>query len=150
MKVMEILNGVCHREYPEYKDATEARKFFSDSIHFVDAPNWVWPGYGYNPNNFGDKRFLRPELGEGWVYDDDGHPWNPEQSRSSERSALHAETTNDTLQALRKIREGDTTIDWEAWLRALDDYNVAIEETRNQPDYPLKVVYPEYPQKPTA
>lgn len=64
------------------------------------------------------------------------------------RKALHANTTDDTMEALRKIREGDTSRDWQAWLDALDEYNQAIEATKDQPDYPKKVVYPDYPQKP--
>lgn len=73
-----------------------------------------------------------------------------EPLRSVERTILHSATTDDTMQAYRKLREGDTTIDWQAWLDTLDAYNVAIEETKNQETYPLKVIYPEYPTKPTA
>lgn len=150
MKVMEILNNTVHREYPEYESAEEARKHFAPNIVFVDAPDTVWEGYGFDPSKQGDARFIRPLLNEGWEYDESGLPWNPEEHRSNERKMMHSETTDDTMQALRKIREGDTTIDWSAWLDTLDAYNVAIEETRNQPGYPNKVVYPEYPKKPTA
>lgn len=107
-------------------------------------------GYGFDPSKFGDERFIRPALSEGWEYDENGNPWNPEEQRAAERKARHVETTNDTLQALRKLREGDQTIDWQAWLDALDAYNVAIEKTKEQEGYPLKVEYPEYPIKPTA
>lgn len=67
--------------------------------------------------------------------------------RSVERRILHADTTDDTMQAFRKLREGDKTVDWQAWLDTLDAYNVAIEETKDQKGYPLKVVYPECPAK---
>lgn len=70
--------------------------------------------------------------------------------RSVERTILHSATTDDTMEAYRKLRQGDKTIDWQAWLDTLDAYNVAIEETKNQGGYPLKVEYPEYPTKPTA
>ena len=150
MKVVEIVKNRVHKEYPEYSDAREARSHFSPNIHFEDAPDYVWPGFGFDSSKMGDERFIRPLLNEGWEYDEEGFPWNPEEHRSAERKRLHSETTDDTLQALRKIREGDTTIDWSAWLDTLDAYNVAIEETRNQPGYPNKVVYPEYPKKPTA
>ena len=149
MKVVEIVNKRVHREYWEYQTAEEAQKHFAQNIHFENAPDWVWEGYGFDASKTGDDRFIRPALSEGWVYNEDGLPWNPEYARTGEREQMHAETTNDTLQALRKIREGDTSIDWESWLKTLDDYNVAIEDTKNQKDYPLKVVYPEYPTKPT-
>ena len=70
--------------------------------------------------------------------------------RSVERTILHSATTDDTMQAYRKLRQGDKTIDWQAWLDTLDAYNVAIEQTKEQEGYPLKVEYPEYPTKPTA
>lgn len=69
-------------------------------------------------------------------------------SHDEYRRVLHTRTSDDTLQALRKIREGDTSKDWQAWLDALDAYNVAIEETKDQEGYPLRVEYPEYPTKP--
>lgn len=68
-------------------------------------------------------------------------------SHAQYRVILHERTSNDTLQALRKIREGDTSYDWQGWLDKLDAYNVAIEKTKDQEDYPLKVVYPEYPTR---
>lgn len=150
MKVFQILNGLCHREYPEYKSAEEARRFFAPTIVFVDAPNWVWEGYGFDGSKSGDNRFIRPALSEGWTYDEEtGLPRQYEAERAMERKNRHAETTNDTMQALRKIREGDNSIDWAKWLDMLDAYNLAIEETKNQKDYPLKVIYPEYPTRPT-
>lgn len=72
-----------------------------------------------------------------------------EPLRSVERTILHSATTDDTMQAYRKLRQGDKTIDWQAWLDTLDAYNVAIEETKNQESYPLTVSYPPYPTKPT-
>lgn len=116
----------------------------------MDAPDNVWEGFGFDPGQIGDARFIRPELNEGWVYDDNNHPWNPEAQREVERKQKHSATTDDTMQALRKLREGDTSIDWQAWLDALDAYNLAIEATKAQADYPLKVVYPDYPVRPTA
>lgn len=148
-KVVEILDSHVYRVYDEYKNASEASRYFAPNIVFVDAPDYVWPGYGYDSSKTGDDRFIRPELGEGWVYDENGFPWNPEEQRLAERRQLHSETTDDTMEAYRKMRQGDKTIDWQAWLDALDAYNVAIEETKNQEGYPLKVTYPEYPTKPT-
>ena len=71
-----------------------------------------------------------------------------EPLRSVERYVLHSATTDDTMQAYRKMRQGDKTIDWQVWLDALDAYNVAIEKTKEQEGYPHTVEYPEYPVKP--
>lgn len=149
-KVVEIVNGRVHREYPRFKTSEEAYTVFARNLLFVDAPNNVHVGFGFDPDRQGDNRFIRPLLSEGWEYDENNHPWNPEAQRKAERVSFHAMSTNDTMQALRKIREGDTTIDWSAWLDALDAFNIAVEETKNQPDYPYIVDYPEYPQKPIS
>lgn len=148
-KIFEILNQRVHREYPQFDTVAEAYEVYSKDLLFVEAPDIVFEGYGFDPTAQGDARFIRPALSEGWEYDENNCPWNPEETRSTERTRLHAATTNDTMQALRKIREGDTAIDWSAWLDELDAYNVAIEKTKEQADYPLRVVYPEYPKKPT-
>ena len=148
-KIFEIVNDRVHKEYPQYDTVSEAYDHYSRDLTFVEAPDNVWVGFGFDSSKVGDERFIRPELSEGWVYDEMNRPWNPEATRSSERKQLHSETTDDTMQAYRKLREGDKTIDWQAWLDALDAYNVAIEETKNQEGYPLDVSYPEYPTKPT-
>lgn len=150
MKVVEILDNRVHREYPEFGSASEAYSVHTHELTFVDAPNWVMSGFGFDPSKKGDERFIRPELSEGWIWDEDGNPRHIVRQREDERTNLHAATTNDTMQALRKLRQGDQTIDWQAWLDALDAYNVAIEETQNQEGYPQKVVYPEYPTKPAG
>lgn len=151
MKIFEILNGVVHYEMTHlYNSAEEARQFYAPNIEIVEAPDYVFMGWTFDPSKEGDERFIQPVPGDGLAYNPDtGEIFNPQETRFYERSNLHAATTNDTLQALRKIREGDTSIDWESWLKVLDDYNVAIEDTKNQKDYPLKVIYPDYPTKPT-
>lgn len=68
-------------------------------------------------------------------------------SHDQYRAILHERSTNDTLQALRKIREGDTSYDWQGWLDKLDAYNKAVSDTKNQPTYPDKVEYPQYPTR---
>lgn len=150
MKIFQIYGSQTHCELThKYSNADEARKHYASNVQIEDAPDYVFLGWKFDATKEGDARFIKPTPPEGWVYDEKtGTFWNVEQTRQTERTSKHAETTNDTMEALRKIRAGDTTIDWEAWLNTLDAYNVAIEETVNQEDYPLKVIYPEYPVKP--
>lgn len=151
MRLFQIKNGFTFYELTgRFQSAKEAMENFAPDILIVEAPDHVWTGWRYDATRRGDERFIAPPLGEGWEYDEDFIPWNPEDTRARERTDLHAATTNDTMQALRKIREGDTSIDWDSWLAALDAYNLAIEETRHQEGYPNKVVYPKYPEKPSA
>lgn len=110
----------------------------ADSESGTTRHEWVYTQYALESGEY--EMIIAGSLPEGAEWD--------ATLRDIERSGLHAETTNDTMQALRKLREGDTSTDWQAWLDALDAYNLAIEETKNQEGYPLKVTYPEYPKKP--
>lgn len=149
MKIMEILDNRCHHEYTEFSSMEEARLAYPEgTIDLVEAPDNVWEGYGYDPSQEGDARFIRPPLNEGWDYDDQGHPYDVLETRAFERRMYHESTTNDTMEALRKIREGDQSHDWNAWLDLLDQYNADVSATVNQSSYPNKVVYPDYPTRP--
>lgn len=151
MKVMQIFNSEVYCDLTSrYPDAKTARQFYAPNIQIEDVPDYVFPGWTYDASKEGDERFIKPTPPEGWEYDDDtGTFWNPEQLRLTERTQKHAETTNDTMEAYRKLRANDQTIDWQVWLDTLDAYNVEIEKTKEQETYPLKVTYPEYPTKPT-
>lgn len=72
MKIFQILDGLC------YWDATnrvhtidEAKFFYSPEILFVEAPDYVFEGWGYDEFAEGDERFIKPEAPEGWAYDDE-------------------------------------------------------------------------------
>ena len=73
-----------------------------------------------------ENSYLAPEQA-GWAYDYTDFRYYPHDKY---RAILHERTSNDTLQALRKIREGDTSYDWQGWLAKLDAYNVAIEKIK--------------------
>ena len=149
MKIFQILNSEIYFDMSNlYPNVESAKACYDSTISIVEAPDYVFPGWGYDASKEGDEQFIKPVAPEGWQYDDDtGTFWNPEVTRHNERVSKHAETSNDTLQALRKLREGDQSYDWQAWLDKLDAYNKAIEDTQLQETYPDKVVYPEYPQR---
>lgn len=151
MKVFQIHRGSVFYELTDkFSSAEDAKGVFADNIKIVNAPDYVFVGWGFDESKTGDARFIEPDVQEGCIYDPKtGTITNIEENRFRERIEKHTMTTNDTLQALRKIREGDTSMDWSKWLDMLDAYNQAIEDTKNQKDYPLKVIYPEYPTKPT-
>lgn len=149
MKIVQVFQNKVYYILEGYDSLSDARCCFDSNTILEEASDEVQVGWDFHEDAVGDARFTRP-MEPGKIYDENlGSLVDAEEYRSNERVSLHESTTDDTLQALRKIREGDTSIDWELWLKALDDYNVAIEDTKNQKDYPLKVVYPEYPTKPT-
>lgn len=72
MKVFQVLGDFCHWDASEsYSSAAEARKYFAPDIMFVEAPDYVFEGWGYDNSGTGDARFTKPTPPEGWLYDDD-------------------------------------------------------------------------------
>lgn len=69
MKKIQIVDGYCHY------DMTEAFKKYDlsrvTSIVVVDAPDYVFPGWGYDEEQEGDSRFIKPTPPDGWLYDDE-------------------------------------------------------------------------------
>lgn len=70
MKVFHIVENFVHHYHPEYQTAAEASARFHPSFLFVDAPDFVFEGWGYDPEAEGDDRFIKPTPPEGWLYDD--------------------------------------------------------------------------------
>lgn len=66
MKVFQIEANVCYwdatRQFPT-KESTVG--YFPPDLLFVEAPDYVFEGWGYI-----DGEFIKPEAPEGWLYDD--------------------------------------------------------------------------------
>ena len=70
MKVFQIHKGFCYYDATSrYRSAAEASKHYTPDILFVDAPDYVFQGWGYNPTAEGDARFIQPTPPDGWKYD---------------------------------------------------------------------------------
>ena len=79
-----------------YSSAAAARKKYPPSLLIVEAPDYVFEGWGYDPSQEGDARFLPPIPPEGWLYDEntgtfyqDGEV--PPSLRPSEEEQLRAD-----------------------------------------------------------
>lgn len=71
MKIFQILNGFCHKDYSHLKTLAECRKLFAPTIHFVEAPDFVFEGWGYDESKSGNEKFLKPIPAEGFGYDEE-------------------------------------------------------------------------------
>ncbi|MBQ0010204.1 MAG: hypothetical protein KBS76_03775 [Ruminococcus sp.] len=90
MKVFQIHDGICFRDYTkEYGSAEAARSHFSPSIRFEDAPDTVFEGWGYE-----NGEFIRPIPPEGWYYDPETGTFYDDSAKEGRYKAL----------AVRKIR----------------------------------------------
>lgn len=143
--IVLIVNGAVHEDISYLFDSVnEAIASYGEGTQIVEAPEWVREGYTYHPDGETDaEKWLKP-VQSGWEYDAKDEKF---YQHDEYREILHQRTSNDTLQALRKLREGDQSYDWQGWLNKLDAYNKAVEETKNQATYPESVTYPQYPSR---
>lgn len=72
MKIFQIFEGFVHWDASNIvKRIDDAAEMFAPDMEFVEAPDYVFEGWGYDPSRDGDERFLKPIPPEGWEYDDD-------------------------------------------------------------------------------
>lgn len=74
MKVFQIEANVCYwdatRQFPSVESTIG---FFPPELLFVEAPDYVFEGWGYV-----DGEFIEPIPPEGWLYDADTGTFYPE------------------------------------------------------------------------
>lgn len=71
MKFFQIFNGICYWDASNVVSSLEeAAERFAPDILIVEAPDCVFEGWGYDPAQDGDARFIKPTAPEGWEYDD--------------------------------------------------------------------------------
>ncbi len=79
MKCFQIESGICYwdatKKFPTSKSTVG---YFPPSLLFVDAPDYVFEGWGYDEEKEGDDRFIKPISLEGWLYDDETGTFYPE------------------------------------------------------------------------
>ena len=81
MKVFQILNGICFHDSTEQFPTLESTVgHFTPETIFVEAPDYVFEGWGYDPDETGDACFIKPTPPEGWLYDDETGTFYPEES----------------------------------------------------------------------
>ena len=71
MKIFQIVNNFVHYDMTHlYSSVEVARSKYPATVQIVEAPDYVFEGWGFNPNENGDDRFIRPTAPEGWEYDE--------------------------------------------------------------------------------
>lgn len=78
MKIMQILNGMCHYDVtPIHPTLADTVGKYAPNIVFVEAPDFVFENWGYDETKTGDERFIKPTPPEGWYYDDETGSFKP-------------------------------------------------------------------------
>ena len=71
MKVFQIVNGFCHYDATRVHPTIEGTVGkYAPNIVFVETPDYVFEGWGYDETKDGDERFIKPIAPDGWTYDD--------------------------------------------------------------------------------
>lgn len=70
MKIMQVWLGFCHWDASRVHSSVEDTigKYAPDIV-FVEAPDNVHEGWGYDETAEGDARFIEPTPPECWLYD---------------------------------------------------------------------------------
>lgn len=119
MKIFQIVSGFCHWDATnQLKNLAYAVANFPATDLFVEAPDFVFEGWGYDPLATGDARFIKPEAPEGWCYDDKTGTFYP-----TDGVAPSAVKTNEELMAENaKLQETATELE----LALAEVYEMAI------------------------
>ena len=131
MKIFQIVNNIC------YYDATPVHPTLESTIDryppdvlFVEAPDIVREGWGYDPTETGDARFIRPTPPEGWQYDDETGTFYQGKLYDPYRERKIAECDDACSRAIVKgcdVTLEDGTVEHFA-LTAEDQINIATAE----------------------
>lgn len=88
MKIFQIVNDICYYDatpvHPTLK-STEGK--YPPDVLFVEAPDKVHEGWGYDATQVDDARFIQPTPPAGWQYDEDtgtfyqGELYSPHKQR---------------------------------------------------------------------
>ena len=91
MKIFQILNGFCHwdatRKHPTLESTIGK---YAPDILFVEAPDYVHEGCGFDETAEGDARFIIPTPPKGWLYDEATGTFYPETTGKKEDTAAKA------------------------------------------------------------
>ena len=66
--------------------------------------------------------------------------------RENEMAERKMAVDTDYLEALKAIRKGDTSKDWEAKATAIEAYLDALDAVKEQKGYPISVIWPTKPE----
>ena len=98
MAIFQIVNGKCHWRTP-FTSLDEVKDRFPPDCLFVDAPDYVNEQWGYDETEIGDDRFIKPEVPEGWIYDDETGQMMPEEmmERAIEETKAAKQNENNNI-----------------------------------------------------
>ena len=69
-RVFQIVNDICFYDATRvHRDLASTVGKYPPDVLFVEAPDYVREGWGYDAAKEGDERFIMPTAPKGWEYD---------------------------------------------------------------------------------
>ena len=131
MKIFQIVNNICYYDAtPVHPTLESTVDRYPPDVLFVEAPDIVREGWGYDPTETGDARFIRPTPPEGWQYDDETGTFYQGKLYDPYRERKIAECNDACSRAIVKgcdVTLEDGTVEHFA-LTAEDQINIATAE----------------------
>ena len=131
MKIFQIVNNICYYDAtPVHPTLESTVDRYPPDVLFVEAPDIVREGWGYDPTKTGDARFIRPTPPEGWQYDDETGTFYQGKLYDPYRERKIAECDEACSRAIVKgcdVTLEDGTVEHFA-LTAEDQINIATAE----------------------
>ena len=108
MKIFQIVGNICFYDATSVHPTLLSTKGkYPENVLFVEAPDYVFEGWGFNPLASGDERFIQPTPPEGWEYDPETGTFYPEGEKP-EKPDVYADFYSELANA---IKEGVNGID---------------------------------------
>lgn len=72
MKIFIILKGFCYNDITKIcNNLKTAKERYSPDTKIVEAPDYVFEGWGFDDSKSDEERFIQPIAPEGWLYDNE-------------------------------------------------------------------------------
>ena len=85
MKIFQVLNGFCWWDATSTVGTLEkAGEMFAPTCVFVEAPDYVFEGWGFDIGEEGDARFIQPESPVGYRYDAKSGTFAPNKTKAEQ------------------------------------------------------------------
>lgn len=85
MKYIQVIDSIFYADLTG--SAPKEWLFEIPDIELIETPDYVFPGWGYDPTKEGDERFIKPTPPKGWLYDDaTGTFYEKNSTKPSERN----------------------------------------------------------------
>ena len=68
MKIFQIVGGICHKDVTMLANHHDLSKI--TALQIVEAPDYVFGGWGFDPDREGDERFVKPIPPRGHIYNE--------------------------------------------------------------------------------